>query len=263
MKYIASWSGGKDSTATIILAHENNEPLHTILFCEVMFDKDTTGEIPEKIHFVKEIAKPLFESWGYEVVILHHNKTFIDEFERQRTEKSKWCGQRLGFPMGGSCYMNDAKRKPIQNYYKSLKESYTDYVGIAIDEPERLEAMKQRNSNQISLLEKYGYTENMAYEKCKKYGLLSPIYDFAKRDGCWFCPNAREKELMNTRSKHPELWAKLRELEQRSNAGGYIGRVFDTRGKRSIEQMEENFKWSDRQVTIWDWQEEIEASQRL
>lgn len=54
MKYIASWSGGKDSTATIILAHENNEPLHTILFCEVMFDKDTTGEIPEKIHFVKK-----------------------------------------------------------------------------------------------------------------------------------------------------------------------------------------------------------------
>lgn len=27
MKYIASWSGGKDSTASIILAHEHNEPL--------------------------------------------------------------------------------------------------------------------------------------------------------------------------------------------------------------------------------------------
>lgn len=26
MKYIASWSGGKDSTASIILAHEHNEP---------------------------------------------------------------------------------------------------------------------------------------------------------------------------------------------------------------------------------------------
>ena len=29
MKYIASWSGGKDSTASIILAHEHNEPLLT------------------------------------------------------------------------------------------------------------------------------------------------------------------------------------------------------------------------------------------
>lgn len=26
-KYIASFSGGKDSTATVILAHEHNEPI--------------------------------------------------------------------------------------------------------------------------------------------------------------------------------------------------------------------------------------------
>ena len=29
MKYIATWSGGKDSTASIILAHEHNEPCGT------------------------------------------------------------------------------------------------------------------------------------------------------------------------------------------------------------------------------------------
>ena len=34
MKYIASWSGGKDSTASIILAHEHNEPLDLIIFSE-------------------------------------------------------------------------------------------------------------------------------------------------------------------------------------------------------------------------------------
>ena len=32
MKYIASWSGGKDSTASIILAHEHNEPLDLIIY---------------------------------------------------------------------------------------------------------------------------------------------------------------------------------------------------------------------------------------
>lgn len=32
MKYIASWSGSKDSTASIILAHENNEPIDSIVF---------------------------------------------------------------------------------------------------------------------------------------------------------------------------------------------------------------------------------------
>ena len=43
MKYIASWSGGKDSTASIILAHEHNEPLDLIIFSEVMFDENISS----------------------------------------------------------------------------------------------------------------------------------------------------------------------------------------------------------------------------
>ena len=37
--YYVAFSGGKDSMATIILAKENNEPLDTIIFSEVMFYK--------------------------------------------------------------------------------------------------------------------------------------------------------------------------------------------------------------------------------
>ena len=78
MKYIASWSGGKDSTASIILAHENNEPLDLIIFSEVMFDKNISGELPEHIEFIKNKCIPLFESWGYKTKILHSDsrKTF-------------------------------------------------------------------------------------------------------------------------------------------------------------------------------------------
>lgn len=36
-KYIASFSGGKDSMATVILAHENKEPLDLILFAGFRF----------------------------------------------------------------------------------------------------------------------------------------------------------------------------------------------------------------------------------
>lgn len=31
-KHIASFSGGKDSAATVILAHEHGDPLDTIIF---------------------------------------------------------------------------------------------------------------------------------------------------------------------------------------------------------------------------------------
>lgn len=250
MKYIASWSGGKDSTATIILAHENNEPLDTIIFCEVMFSEHITGEIPEKIEFVRNVAKPLFESWGYEVKILHHNKTFLDNFYHVRGKRSKWCGKRLGFPMAGKCYMNDAKREPIKKFYREIKGEYTDYVGIAIDEKERLERMTARNSRQISLLAKHGYTEQMAKKKCEEYGLLSPVYEFSKRDGCWFCPNAAKCELRNLWKNHKELWNELVRLENEENI---IGNKFDTRAGKSIKEWEEVFKQEDAQLTIFDF----------
>ena len=36
MKYFHSWSGGKDSTAAIILDHIHGRPPSRIVFCEVM-----------------------------------------------------------------------------------------------------------------------------------------------------------------------------------------------------------------------------------
>lgn len=191
MKYIASWSGGKDSTASIILAHEYNEPLDLIIFSEVMFDKNISGELPEHIDFIKNKCIPLFESWGYETKIFHADLTYMDIFLRQPTRGKRFgTGMITGFPMSGRCQINrSVKVKPLEDYFKNADYEYTKYNGIAIDEPKRLERLN--GTNRISLLAKYGYTEHMAFDLCRKYGLLSPIYDFSLRGGCWFCPVAR------------------------------------------------------------------------
>lgn len=61
MKYIASCSFGKDSIATILLAREHNEPLDEIVYCEVMFDENISGELPEHRDFIYNVAIPKFE----------------------------------------------------------------------------------------------------------------------------------------------------------------------------------------------------------
>ena len=187
MEYIASFSGGKDSTATIILAHEHNEPLDKIIFSEVMFDKNISGELPEHIDFILNKCKPLFEGWGYEVKILHSEYTYMDCFNHitTRSRKPERNGKRNGFPMAGRCIINDrCKIKPIKDFIKTKDpKQITQYLGIAIDEPKRLERLKDEKTIRISLLEKYRYTEKMAYELCEKYNLLSPVYDFATRGG--------------------------------------------------------------------------------
>lgn len=182
MKYIASWSGGKDSTASIILAHEHGEPLDLIIFSEVMFDKDISGELPEHIDFIKNKAIPAFESWGYETKILHARKTYLDWFNHMAI-KGKRIGKKIGFPMAGKCWVNrDCKMPQIKRFLKEIHEDITQYIGIAIDEPVRMERIANVG-NKVSLLERYGYTEQMAYDLCKQYDLLSPTYNFAARGG--------------------------------------------------------------------------------
>ena len=60
-KHIASVSFGKDSLATILLAKEYGEPLDEAVYCEVMFDKDISGEVPEHRDFIYETAIPKLE----------------------------------------------------------------------------------------------------------------------------------------------------------------------------------------------------------
>lgn len=255
MKYIASWSGGKDSTASIILAHEHNEPLDLIIFSEVMFDENISGELPEHIDFIKHKAIPVFESWGYEVKILHSDKTYTDCFYQvqKRSRVPERIGKRWGFPMPGKCMINSqCKIRPIKKFWKEIKEPFTQYIGIAIDEPKRMNRIVKAGNN-VSLLEKYGYTEQMAFDLCKEYGLLSPIYEFAPRNGCWFCPNARYAQLKHLRTYHRDLWQKLLELE---NEPDLIGNMWNLLTKTRIHDLEERFFWEERQMNIFDCMKE-------
>lgn len=253
--YIASFSGGKDSMATIILAHEHKEPLDMIIFAEVMFDEQTSGELPEHISFIKERCVPLFREWGYETKILHAEKTYMELFNHVITNSKVESrnGKKQGFPMMGKCAVNrDCKVKPIKQFLKQFDQTkIVQYLGIEADEPKRLERL--RGTNKISLLEKYGYTEKMAFELCEKYNLLSPIYDFTKRGGCWFCPNARYFELKHLRSNHRDLWGRLLDLENEENM---VGKIWNSLTGRSMKDNEEMFFWEEAQMNIYDFLEE-------
>lgn len=69
-KHILCISGGKDSMATAILAIENREPIDLAVYCEVMFDKDISGEVPEHKNFVYGKMLPYLESNGVPVFVV-------------------------------------------------------------------------------------------------------------------------------------------------------------------------------------------------
>lgn len=251
-KYICAFSGGKDSCATVILAHEHNEPLDEIVFSEVMFDENTSGELPEHIEFIKEKCIPLFEKWGYKTTILHSDRTYMDEFTRYPT-KGKRVGTGLiaGFPMALKCNINGrCKIKPIKQYLKQ-QNIEKQYIGIAVDEPKRLERL---DGNKTSLLAKYNVTEIDAMRLCEKYGLVSPIYRITKRNGCWFCPNARRTEIRHLYDCHRDLFNKLVELEKSDNL---IGNMWNLLTNTRITDIQQVFENEDAQMDIFEYMESI------
>lgn len=210
MRYLASCSFGKDSLAAILLAKKHGEPLDEAVYCEVMFDKTISGEVPEHRDFIYTKGIPALERMGIKVTVLRGKKTYVDLFTGRITRSPKK-GMLRSFPVCGKCYVQrDCKLRPILRYQKTLPPDTVQYIGIAKDEQERLLRLEGR---QVSLLEKYNCTEQDAKELCRQAGLLSPIYQFTNRGGCWFCPNAKRKELRHLYDHHPELWARMLELQ--------------------------------------------------
>ena len=85
--------------------------------------------------------------------------------------------------------------------------------------------------------------------------MLSPMYDFTPRGGCWFCPNARRAQLKNLRTNHKDLWEKLLALENEPNL---ISRKWNGLTNTSIHDWEERFYWEEQQMNIFDFIEEKE-----
>lgn len=254
-EFFASWSGGADSTAQIILALEHGEPLTAVVYCEIMFDRDRSAEVPEHRDFIYEIAIPWIEKNGVPVIVLRSEKTALD-WMLSRVTRGPHEGKIHGFPMAqrnGRCSVKrDCKIPPLERFRKNHSGALY-YEGICIDEPSRLKEEKRKTGAYI--LEKYRYTQEMSRELCKKTGLLSPVYEFSKRGGCFFCPNASDAELRHLWEYHRDLWNELKEICENQK----IVRPGKFRIDEGIVDLEERFLMEKRQKTIF---EELPACHR-
>lgn len=243
--YIASCSFGKDSIATILLALENNEPLDRVVFAEVMFDhsRNISGELPEHIEWVYSTAIPKLEAMGVKVDVVKGERDYMYFFQNA-VGGGRHKGKIYGFPIAGRCFLNrDCKVNPIRKYLKQF-DKVVQYIGIAKDEPNRLERLD--GVTKISLLDKYGFTEAMARQKAEQYELLSPIYQSGSRNGCWFCPNCSIKQFGRFRKAHPDLWSELVRLSHTPNLCSYGFKYGKT-----VQEVEKQILWEERQLKLF------------
>ena len=217
MVYVLSLSFGKDSMAMLIEIMKRKLPLDYVIFCDIKFDKNTSGEHPQMAQWIPEAEKILKDKFKVDVIHLTSETTFWDIFYKKKI-RGKHIGQNYGFPYLNSPWCNgELKMKPINDFIKKLlkTETVVEYVGIAKDEPKRLERFKEletENHKYITLAD-LNIDEAQAMEICKEHGLLSPKYTNSFRGGCWFCNRQSLIDLWNLWHDYPEYYKKLEDME--------------------------------------------------
>lgn len=211
--HVASFSGGKDSTAMVLGMIERGDHLDEVLFC------DTTMEFPAMLRHVEKI-KEVVESAGikfttlraehdFEHLMLHHIPNRKKETLRGHIgyswpgPLSRWCTRAL-------------KVQVINRHLSSLRKKYEviQYIGIAADEGYRLDRKENQTPDKKFPLVEWDWTEEDALYYCYRYGYeWEGLYKIFNRVSCWCCPLQSFEELRKLRKRFPELWKKLGELD--------------------------------------------------
>ena len=239
-----SLSGGKDSTALLLLMIEKEMPIDCVLYA------DTTMEFPEMEAHIAKLDEHLYRERGIHITTLRHPHGFewlmfdVPQQQKRAIErriangqpqngygwpgiKSRWCTSQL-------------KTNLLDKAVGQLKKERNalHYIGIAADEAHRC---KDDPQNCYPLVE-WGITEAQALQICYDRGFdFGGLYKIYRRASCWCCPLQRIDELRKLRTHHPELWARLREMDNRARAMFGPGPLGQFKKDWSVERLEERF----------------------
>jgi len=214
MKHIVSFSGGKDSTAMLLMMIDRKMQIDEIVF------GDTMLEFPEMYSYIEKIATQIDRP----IKMVSPKTTFFKWFYGTVT-RGKHKGRMRGFPpMNAHCYWSrEVKEYALKRYCYGQNV----YLGIAVDEPHRLKDHPKFNA--IYPLADWGITEADCMEFLKNKGLLNPLYADFDRLGCWLCPKQKKKSLKVLWGKYQFYWERLKVLESESPCG------FNIKGLKNLQ----------------------------
>lgn len=239
--HVVSLSGGKDSTAMLLMMLEKGMPVDDILFCDTGLEFPGLYAHLDKVE--QYIGRPIsrikaphsFEYYFCQHPIRRKRSTvFAEKYGADHLgygwagPKMRWCTERL-------------KNEPRERYLRKLRETYTviEYVGLAADEGYRLERKNNQNPNHRHPLVDWNITEAECLRYCYDHGFdWDGLYEIFCRVSCWCCPLQSLSELRKLYRHFPELWEQLKTWD------GMTWRKF--RADYSVEELEKRFDFEEK-----------------
>lgn len=237
--HIVSFSGGKDSTAMLLHMIEQGAHIDEVI------NFDTGLEFPGMYAHIEKIKEILdkhnikFTSFksklGFEYYLL----------ERERVNKANLTLYGWGWPNMGNRWCTAWLKTRISDpYITELKEKYNviQYIGIAADEVKRMERDGNKKAGFRYPLIEWGWIESDCLDYCYKSGYdWGGLYRIFNRVSCWLCPLQPITELYKLWENFPELWAKLKNWDERLiEQYGTRAQLF--KKPYTVSELEERFK---------------------
>ena len=214
---IISFSGGKDSTAMLLMMLGKGMPVDRIICV------DTTKEFPAMYRHIEKVQTlcPV----EIEVIKIDFDYWFDEHIKTKGKNKGKI---GYGFPDFRNRWCTSLKQEAFGNVSASLiydprkrvrgnkiTKDIIEYHGIAFDEKHR--SKKNQGRNIKYPLVEWGITEKQALEYCYSKGLdWEGLYEKFHRVSCWCCPLSRIGELRVLFNDFPILWQELEEMDKKS-----------------------------------------------
>ncbi len=184
-------------------------PLDYIVFC------DTGMEYPQMYEHIDKLEEYI----GREITRLqptHSYEFYLEKWIKKRgknkgtagyghpTPKNRWCTAML-------------KAQPFRDFIRGFKEEVVDYHGIALDELRRTQGKPLPWREVRYPLVHMRMTEADCLKYCYEKGFdWGGLYHEMRRASCWCCPMSSINDLRNLYNNFPELWGKLRELDDKA-----------------------------------------------
>lgn len=235
-------------------------PLDRIITAEIWATDDIHADLPPMVEFKEKADKIIKERYGIEVEHLYavdkeNNRLTYDKIFHRVTQYNKpnkhgfsRQGQIYGFPTQIGAWCN-SKLKVAALERIGKNKNTVRYLGIALDEPERVQRHIVKE-NVVLPLVLGNIEEQECRQWCEENDLLSPIYTTAQRGGCWFCHNQGIDQLRLLRRNYPEYWEILLQWDLESpitfTANGHSVHDFDRRFEAEelgLVPMNRKFRW--------------------
>lgn len=228
----------------LLMMIERGMPIDMVLVA------DTRMEFPEMYRHWDRLEQHLYRERGLKLTILRHPQSFewlmFDQPKQKLSALER--REREGVPPYGNGWPSTRVRwctgqLKVHLFNKALAQLKTDYevfqfIGIASDEDHRCATDEHIRYPLV----RWDITETQALQICYDRGFdWGGLYEIYHRASCWCCPLQRIDELRKLRRHHPELWARLRDMDDRARAMFGPGPLGQFKKDWSVARLEERF----------------------